>query len=129
MTTAMSIASAFCGLMILLTSIWIVFALRIAYTKMDLILDLLKYSTAVRNRTFFRNLGPWGHIILIGSIAGIVTSPGFFLKHGGVCSEELNNFPAPLKKTLAILYKANILLVFTLILSVVIAKTIQILGL
>ena len=58
MTTAMTVVSLLCGLAILGMWIWIAVALRMAYTKMDLLLELLSDSSAIRDRAFLNSGGP-----------------------------------------------------------------------
>lgn len=55
------------------------------------------------NRAPLRYGGPWGKLLLIGGISGVVTFPGIYLKHGGVSVEDLKKFPAQLKRKLAVL--------------------------
>ncbi|MCO7572627.1 MULTISPECIES: hypothetical protein [Pseudomonas] len=83
--------------------IWIGVCLHLAYTRMDEILELLKNCSAVMNRAPLRHGGPWGKLLLIGGISGVITFPGVYLKHGGVSVEDLNNFPVRLKRKLAVL--------------------------
>ena len=89
--------------------IWIGVALYLAYTRMDEILEYLKNCSAVMIRAPLRFAGPWGKLLLIGGISGIVTFPGVYLKHGGVCVEDLKEFPAPLKRKLAVLQWTGII--------------------
>ncbi|AZD09496.1 hypothetical protein C4K26_4102 [Pseudomonas chlororaphis] len=77
--------------------------LHMAYTKMDLMLDHLKNSAVLSPLTTLRHGGPWGKLLLIGGISGIVTFPGFYLKRGELSAEDLNNFPLPFKRKLAVL--------------------------
>lgn len=90
--------------------IWIGVALYLAYTRMDEMLEYLKNCSAVMIRAPLRFAGPWGKLLLIGGISGIVTFPGVYLKHGGVCVEDLKEFPAPLKRKLAVLQWTGIIL-------------------
>lgn len=83
--------------------VWITVALHMAYTKMDRILEHLKNCTAIMVRAPLRHGGPWGRLMLIGGISGIVTFPKFYLKRGELCPEDLEKFPANLKRKLAVL--------------------------
>jgi hypothetical protein len=83
--------------------VWITVALHMAYTKMDRILEHLKNCTAIMVRAPLRHGGPWGRLMLIGGISGIVTFPNFYLKRGELCPEDLEKFPANLKRKLAVL--------------------------
>ncbi|WP_423144599.1 hypothetical protein [Pseudomonas chlororaphis] len=89
--------------MILGTLIWIGVALHMAYTKMDELLDHLKNCSAIMARAPLKHGGPWGKLLLIGGISGIVTFPGFYLKRGELSAEDLKNFPALFKRKLAVL--------------------------
>lgn len=95
--------------------IWIGVALYLAYTRMDEMLEYLKNCSAVMIRAPLRFAGPWGKLLLIGGISGIVTFPGVYLKHGGVCVEDLKEFPAPLKRKLAVLQWTGIILLSMMI--------------
>ncbi|MCF4994634.1 hypothetical protein GIW70_21565 [Pseudomonas syringae] len=77
--------------------------LHLAYTKMDLMLDRLKNCSAIMVRTPLRHGGPWGKLLLVGGISGIVTFPNFYLKRGELSSEDLTNFPIALKRKLVTL--------------------------
>ncbi|MEB0046408.1 MULTISPECIES: hypothetical protein [unclassified Pseudomonas] len=96
--------------------VWIGVCLHLAYTRMDEMLEHLKNCSTVMARAPLRHGGPWGKLLLIGGISGIVTFPGIYLKHGGVSPEDLNNFPSPLKRKLAVLQWIGIMLLSTLLL-------------
>lgn len=83
--------------------LWIGGCLHLAYTKMDLMLEHLKNCSAIMTRAPLRHGGPWGKLLLVGGISGIVTFPTFYLKRGELSSEDLANFPASLKRKLAVL--------------------------
>lgn len=80
--------------------LWIGICLHLAYTKMDLILERLKNCSAIMVRAPLRHGGPWGKLLLVGGISGIVTFPSFYMKRGELSSEDLANFPMPLKRKL-----------------------------
>ncbi|RKS24822.1 hypothetical protein BJ917_2303 [Pseudomonas sp. WPR_5_2] len=82
---------------------WIIVALHMAYTKMDMMLDLYKNCKAIMARAPLRHGGPWGNLMLIGGISGIVTFPNFYLKRGELSLEDLKNTPTSLRRRLAIL--------------------------
>lgn len=125
MTTAAFVVGYLCGLVLVCMFVWIGIVLHMAYTKMDVLLGLLKNCSAVMARAPLRNAGPWGKLLLVGGISGIVTFPGIYLKHGGVSIEDLENFPAPLKRKLAILQWSVIGLLMALILFVALYKVIK----
>ncbi|ARU86670.1 hypothetical protein [Pseudomonas sp. M30-35] len=91
------------GGVLLALLIWIGVALHMAYTKMDLMLGHLKNCSVIMVRAPLRHGGPWGKLLLVGGISGIVTFPSFYLKRGELSSEDLTNFPAALKRKLAIM--------------------------
>ena len=95
--------------------IWIGVCLHLSYTQMDEILERLKNCSAVLRRAPLRYAGPWGKLLLVGGISGIVTFPGIYLKHGGVSIDDLNSLPAHLKRKLAILQWSAIVLLAVLI--------------
>lgn len=78
-------------------------SLHLAYTKMDVMLNHLQNCPAVMIRAPFRNGGPWGNMFLLGAIMGVMTTPRLYLRDGGACAEDLENFPADLKRKLVIL--------------------------
>lgn len=125
MSTAMSAASYFCGVVFIGMLFWTLFALHLSRTKMDLLLSLLNNSSAVRERVIFKYFGIWGELVLIGGIAGIITFPSRFLKNGGISNEELASIPLPTKKKLAILSWTNFILMISLICAVSITEIIK----
>ena len=82
--------------------VWLGVALHLAYTKMDIMLIHLKNSPAVTIRVPFKSGGPWGKLFLLGGIMSAVTTPGIYLRDGGVNIEEIRNFPTHLKRKLVI---------------------------
>jgi hypothetical protein len=103
MSTAKFVFGYLSGVVLLMVIIWIGVALHMAYTKMDLMLEHLKNCSAIMIRAQLRQGGPWGKSLLIGGISVIVTFPSFYLKRGELSSEDLTNFPASLKRKLAIM--------------------------
>ncbi|MBV6825821.1 hypothetical protein [Pseudomonas sp. PD9R] len=103
MTPAESLTGLLCGLVILGLLIFIGVSTHLAYTKLDVMLEHLKNCSAVTKRAPLKHGGPLGKFLLVGAISGIVTFPGIYLKHGGVNTEDLRNFPPSLKQKLATL--------------------------
>jgi hypothetical protein len=68
---------------------------------MDLMLECSKNSSAVMTLAPLRHGGPWGKLLFVGGISGIVTFPNFYLNRGRLSPEDLRDFPAQLKRTLA----------------------------
>lgn len=91
--------------------IWMGVNLHMAYTKMDEMLRHLKNSPLITTFSFYDQAGPWGKLILVVSISGIITFPNFHMKHGGINADDIRNFPAHLKRKLVILQWAGITLV------------------
>ena len=125
MTTSMTIISLLCGLGVLGIWIWIALALHMAYTKMDLILELLKNSSAIKERAFLKYSGPWGKLLLIGGVSGIVTFPGFFLKQGSISTEDLSKLPQSMTKKLVALHWSDIALLTSTTIFVVLAEIVE----
>jgi len=82
--------------------------LHMAHTKMDLMLDHLKNSAVLSMLTTLRHGGPWGKLILVGSISGFVTFPNFHIKRGWVSAEDVLGFPAALKRKLVVLQYSSL---------------------
>lgn len=95
--------------------LWIGLCLHLAYTKMDLMLEHLKNCSAVMARSPLRHGGPWGKLLLVGGISGILTFPQFYLKRGELSSEDLASFPASLKRKLVVLQWSVISLLLVMI--------------
>ncbi|WP_411389193.1 hypothetical protein [Pseudomonas sp. MPB23] len=123
MNTAEFVVGYLSALVIVCMFVWIGIALHMAYTKMDLMLEHFKNCSAIMNRAPLRHGGPWGKLLLIGGISGIVTFPGFYLKRGGLSAEDLNNFPAPLKRKLALIQWSVIGLLSAMTLLALIGKS------
>jgi hypothetical protein len=87
--------------------VWLGVALHLAYTKMDIMLIHLKNSPAVTIRVPFKSGGPRGKLFLLGGIMSAVTTPGIYLRDGGVNIEEIKSFPTHLKRKLVILQWAG----------------------
>ena len=78
-------------------------SLHLAYTKMDVMLNHLQNCPAVMIRAPLRNAGPWGNMLLLSAIMGVMTTPKIYLRDGGANAEDLKNFPADLKQKLIVL--------------------------
>lgn len=119
MTNAEVIVGALCGLVLFGLLIWNVVALYMAYTKLDLMLEKLKNCSAIVTRAPLRHGGPWGKLLLVGGISGIVTFPRFYLSRGELDVEDLETFPIALKRKLIALQWAVIGLLTTMVMLVV----------
>ena len=96
---------------------------HMAYTQMELMLAHLKNSSAIQPHIPLKNGGPWGKLLLVGWIAGIVTFPGFYLKRGEVSIEELNAFPTALKRKLAMVKWSSIVLLSAMVILFIFRKS------
>lgn len=123
MNTAELVVGYLCGIVIVAMFILIWIVLHMAYSQMDVMLENLKNCSAVMVQAPLRNGGPWGKLLLVGWIAGVVTFPGFYLKHGGASVEDLNNFPASLKRKLVAIKWAAIGLLGSMTLLAFIGKS------
>ncbi|MNO51516.1 hypothetical protein D3C76_419120 [compost metagenome] len=115
MTTAEFAVGWLCVVVIVGMFVWVGIALHMAYTQLDLMLTHLKNCSAIMIRAPLRQGGPWGKLLLVGGISGIVTFPGFYLKRGGMSVEDLSNFPVALKRKLAVLQWSVIALLMVMI--------------
>jgi hypothetical protein len=110
------------GGVLLLMFIWIVVALHMAYTKMDVIFEHLKSSPAITTLAFWRHAGPAGRLRMISNIADYVASPRKGIENGSICAEDLKNLPAPIKRKLIILHRSGLPLLGSLFLLWFIGK-------
>jgi hypothetical protein len=102
--------------------IWIGACLYLAHKKMDLILAHLKNSSAVMSIAPMQHGGPWGKLLLIGGISGLITFPSIYLKRGGLSVADLNHFPATLKRKLVVLQWSLISLLSVMVIFGVLIK-------
>ncbi|MCF6763392.1 hypothetical protein [Pseudomonas fragi] len=123
MSSADFVIGYLCGVVIICLFMCIGIALHMAYTKMELMLGYLKNCTAIMVRAPLKNGGPWGRLLLIGSISGIITFPSFYLGRGELSKDDLINFPAHLKRKLVLLQWCIISLMSCMVLLVVIGKS------
>lgn len=118
MTSAEFVVGSLCGLVLVGLFLWVVAALYLGYTRMDFMLEKLKNCSAIMARTPLRHGGPWGKLLLVGGISGIVTFPAFYLNRGELSIEDLDTFPATLKRKLIVLQWTGIVLLTALALLV-----------
>ena len=97
--------------------------LHTAYTQIDLILGCLKNCTAIKVRSPLKHGGPWGRLLLIGGISGVLTFPGPYLKRGELCPEDLKNFPIMLKRKLVVMQWCIIILMISIVLLALVGKS------
>lgn len=110
------------GVILLLIFVWLVVALHMAYTKMDVLFGHLKNSPAITVLTFWRHAGPSGRLRMISNIAHYVSSPRRGIENGTISAEDIENLPMPIKRKLVILWRSLTLLVGALFLVWCIGK-------
>lgn len=103
MSTAAFVVGWLCGAVLLGLIVWIGICMHLAYTRMDEMLEHLKNCSAVMDRAPLRYGGPWGKLLLVGGISGIVTFPKFFIKRGEVSTDDLGSLPLALRQKLIFL--------------------------
>lgn len=106
---AVVLAFTFAGILVGVFALMGVF-LYVGYSRMEEMLGHLENCQAIQQRKFLMHVGPWGTVMLTASIAGIMTFPGIYLRHGGVSQADLDAFPSPLKRKLILLHIVNIAL-------------------
>ncbi|MEB2626693.1 hypothetical protein [Pseudomonas sp. YuFO8] len=106
MSKASMIFGALGGVILLLIFIWLVVALHMAYTKMDVLFGHLKNSPAITVLAFWRHAGPSGRLRMIGNIAHYVSSPRRGIENGTISAEDIENLSAPIKCKLVILWRS-----------------------
>ncbi|EJN29620.1 hypothetical protein PMI35_02491 [Pseudomonas sp. GM78] len=110
------------GVILLLIFVWLVVALHMAYTKMDVLFGHLKNSPAITVLAFWRHAGPSGRLRMISNIAHYVSSPRRGIENGTISAEDIENLPMPIKRKLVILWRSLTLLVGALFLVWCIGK-------
>ncbi|MVW89942.1 hypothetical protein [Pseudomonas sp. PB101] len=98
------------GGILLLIFVWIVVALHMAYTKIDILFEHLKNSPAITALAFWRRGGPWWRLRMISSIAHYVSAPREGIENGSISAEDIESLPKPIKCKLVILWRSVILL-------------------
>ena len=122
MSTIDFVIGCLCGAVIICMFVWIALALRIASTQMDLMLEFLRNCSFVENFSQFKQGGIWGKLLLVGSVSGVVTFPGLYIRLGTVDAEDIRRFPVQLKRRLVFLQWAGIVLISLLFLLVLVSK-------
>ena len=111
----MSIEKIVCGLLggilVIGAIIWLVIALRIAYTHLDLKLKHLENSLIFTTLRQLKQGSLWGRILLVGSISSALTFPDFYIKRGRASAEDISLFPTVLKRKLVVLQWGGIVII------------------
>ncbi|MCH4872383.1 MULTISPECIES: hypothetical protein [Pseudomonas] len=98
------------GILVIGAIIWIVIALRIAYTHLNLMLKHLENSSTVTTLTQLKQGSLWGRVLLVGSISSVLTFPDFYIKRGRASAEDISLFPTLLKRKLVVLQWGGIVI-------------------
>lgn len=99
------------GILVIGAIIWIVIALRIAYTHLNLMLKHLENSSTVTTLTQLKQGSLWGRVLLVGSISSVLTFPDFYIKRGRASAEDTSLFPTLLKRKLVVLQWGEIVII------------------
>lgn len=91
--------------------IWIGICLHLAYTKIEFMLEHLKNSSAILTMLPLRDSGPWGKLMLVGGVSGLITFSSFYIRRGALNVKDLDDFPIALKRKLIALQWSVIVLV------------------
>ncbi|MQT37224.1 hypothetical protein [Pseudomonas helleri] len=116
------VVGCLCGAVIVCMFVWIVLALRIAFTQMDLMLGLLRNCSFIESLAKFKQGGLWGKLLLVGSVSGVVAFSGLYVRRGTVDAEDIRRIPVHLKRRLVFLQWAGIVLISLLFLLVLVSK-------
>ncbi|WP_407728937.1 hypothetical protein ACJJU9_15570 [Pseudomonas helleri] len=122
MSTVDFVVGCLCGAVIVCMFVWITLALRIAFAQMDLMLGCLRNCSFIESLAQFKQGGLWGKLLLVGSVSGVVTFPGLYIRRGTVDAEDIRRFPVQLKRRLVFLQWAGIVLISLLFLLVLVSK-------
>ena len=98
------------GILVIGAIIWLVIALRIAYTHLNLMLKHLENSSTVTTLTQLKQGSLWGRVLLVGSISSVLTFPDFYIKRGRASAEDISLFPTLLKRKLVVLQWGGIVI-------------------
>lgn len=98
-------------------------SLHLAYTKMEVMLGYLSNCIVVKTHAPLNDGGPWGKLMLVGWIAGVLAFPSYYLRRGEADIKDLNNFPVRLRKKLIVLKWSSIVLLIAMIVLFVLRKS------
>ncbi|MFJ7886251.1 hypothetical protein ACIQYF_22690 [Pseudomonas sp. NPDC096917] len=98
------------GILVIGAIIWLIIALRITYTHLDLMLKHLENSSTVTTPTQLKQGSLWGRVLLVGSISSVLTFPDFYIKRGRASAEDISLFPTLLKRNLVVLQWGGIVI-------------------
>ncbi|MCW8274449.1 hypothetical protein IMF27_01075 [Pseudomonas sp. PCH199] len=78
-------------------------AIYLGYTKGEVLSEHFKNSSSLITVPARIDKGLRGKTRLVYSVSSVVTFPRFFLKHGIVSAEDIENFPRDLRRKLVVL--------------------------
>lgn len=110
------------GILVIGAIIWLIIALRIAYTHLELMLKHLENSSTVTTLTQLKQGSLWGKVLLVGSISSVLTFPDFYIKRGRASAEDISLFPTLLKRKLVVLQWGGIVIMSSSVLLFLIRK-------
>ena len=124
MTTTMFVVGYISALVFICMFACLGVGLHIYYTKKDLIIEHMKNSSAVHSPTGAGGLRE--KLQFVGGVSTALTFSRFYLKHGMISADDLENFPKPLRRKLIVLQWTGmgslIAMALLLVLSEVIKK-------
>lgn len=123
MNTAELVVGGMCGVVIALLIVWIGVAMYIGHTKMDLILENLKNSSAGVKLAALKHGGAWGRLLLVGGASGLVTFSNFYTRRGTLSVGDVSNFPAPLRQKLVLMQWSAIVLLSAMAVLAAVGKS------
>ncbi|HGM5550419.1 TPA: hypothetical protein ACKP2V_000656 [Pseudomonas putida] len=123
MNAAELIVGGLCGVVIISMIIWIGIALYIARSKMDVILEHLKNSSAGTRLAALKHGGAWGRLLLVGGASGLVTFTNFYIRRGTLSTEDVASFPASLRQKLVWMQWSAIVLLSAMVVLVALGKS------
>lgn len=123
MNTAELIVGGLCGVVIISMIIWIGIALYIARSKMDVILEHLKNSSAGTRLAALKHGGAWGRLLLVGGASGLVTFTNFYIRRGTLSTEDVTSFPVSLRQKLVWMQWSAIVLLSAMVVLVALGKS------
>ena len=79
-------------------------SLYLAYTQKNFILSHLENCKLVKRWAFMSRVGPWGRMVFIGTVSGLLASPRIQIILGEANAEDIENFPPSLRRLITTLY-------------------------
>lgn len=102
--------------------IYLALSLYLIHTKMEFMLESLKNCRTIKQHKFLKKSGPWGKMVLLGTITGLMITPNIYLRNGDADLMDLKDFPRALRIKLIILQWFGTTILLIIFLSVVLKK-------